>query len=110
MRLGSRALRASVAYALVASTVEGGAAHADLGSGDARHAPRTGQAPPPDRALGSLQDRIANGETAWRDSGIGGVRGLTVGPIQSSLHPGKGYGSAACAPSLEEARDFGATL
>lgn len=47
--------------------------------------------------------------TAWRDSGRGGIRGLTVGPIESSLHPAKGYGSEACARTMDEARRLGAT-
>lgn len=46
---------------------------------------------------------------AWRDSGLGGIRGLTVGPIESALHPGKGYGSEACARTMAEARKLGAT-
>jgi hypothetical protein len=37
------------------------------------------------------------------------VRGLTVGPIESSLHPDKGYGTAACARAMSDARRLGAT-
>jgi hypothetical protein len=49
------------------------------------------------------------GATGWRDSGLGGIRGLTVGPIESSLHPGRGYGSPACARTMTDARRLGAT-
>lgn len=33
---------------------------------------------------------------------------MTVGPIESALHPGKGYGSRACAETMREARRLGA--
>lgn len=39
----------------------------------------------------------------------GAVRGVTIGPIESSLHPGKGYGSEAYARTLQELRSWGAT-
>jgi hypothetical protein len=52
---------------------------------------------------------LSSGAAAWRDSGVGAVRGITVGPIESALHPGKGYGSAACARTMNEARRLGAT-
>ena len=38
-----------------------------------------------------------------------GIRGVTVGPIESALHPGKGYGSEPCARTVGEARRMGAT-
>jgi hypothetical protein len=34
---------------------------------------------------------------------------MTVGPIESSLHPGKGYGSTACARTMSELARMGAT-
>lgn len=52
---------------------------------------------------------LGPGALAWRDSGQGGIRGLTVGPIESALHPGKGYGSPACERTMAEARRLGAT-
>jgi hypothetical protein len=58
--------------------------------------------PTPHRGLGQ-------GSLAWRDSEQGGIRGLTVGPIESALHPGKGYGSEACERTMAEARRLGAT-
>lgn len=36
------------------------------------------------------------------------VRGVTVGPIESRLHPGKGYGSEPYARTLQEVRHWGA--
>ena len=36
-------------------------------------------------------------------------RGITIGPIESALHPGKGYGSEAYRGTLHEARRLGAT-
>jgi hypothetical protein len=47
--------------------------------------------------------------TGFRDARLGAIRGITVGPIESSLHPDKGYGSAACARTMSEARRMGAT-
>jgi hypothetical protein len=48
------------------------------------------------------------GATAWQGTGMGAIRGLTVGPIESSLHRGRGYGSAACERTMKEARRLGA--
>lgn len=42
------------------------------------------------------------GVTAWRDDGLSAVRGATVGPIESSQHPDRGYGTAASAACLDE--------
>jgi hypothetical protein len=39
----------------------------------------------------------------------GFVRGVTVGPIESALHPDKGYGSAAYERTLRETRLWGTT-
>lgn len=38
---------------------------------------------------------VGYGVTAWRDGGYGAVRGATLGPIESSQHPGVGYGTPA---------------
>lgn len=53
--------------------------------------------------------RLGPGPTAWRDAGLGAVRGVTIGPIESALHPGKGYGTESCARSVGEARRLGAS-
>jgi hypothetical protein len=37
------------------------------------------------------------------------ARGVTIGPIESALHPGRGYGSDAYRTTLDEARRLGAT-
>ena len=48
-------------------------------------------------------------EDAWARHAAGGVRGLTVGPIESLRHPGRGYGSEAYGRTLDEAVQMGAT-
>ncbi|MEZ4309940.1 MAG: hypothetical protein R3F14_18025 [Polyangiaceae bacterium] len=52
---------------------------------------------------------LGDGEDAWSERAAGGVRGLTVGPIESLRHPGKGYGSEAYGRALDEAVQMGAT-
>ena len=47
--------------------------------------------------------------TGWYDGGLSPIRGLTIGPIESALHPGVGYGTAACGRAMDLARDLGAT-
>src|SRR4051812_29405942 len=37
------------------------------------------------------------------------IRGVTIGPIESALHPGRGYGSPAYERCLDEAVRLGAT-
>src|SRR5215213_1317118 len=37
------------------------------------------------------------------------IRGVTIGPIESALHPGRGYGSPAFERGLDEAVRLGAT-
>jgi len=49
------------------------------------------------------------GRLAFRDGGFGTIRGITIGPIESALHPDKGYGSAAYERTLDEVRRLGAT-
>jgi hypothetical protein len=49
------------------------------------------------------------GADAWKRAEIGGVRGLTIGPIENAYHAGVGYGSPAYDRSLVEARAMGAT-
>jgi hypothetical protein len=60
-------------------------------------------------ARGSGSDlRVGPGAGAWADAGRGAIRGITIGPIESALHPGKGYGSEAYRRTLEETRQLGA--
>ena len=49
------------------------------------------------------------GAEAWTASGRGGIRGITVGPIESLRHAGVGYGSAAYQRTIDEAARIGAT-
>lgn len=49
------------------------------------------------------------GADAWARAELGGVRGITVGPIENAYHPGVGYGSPAYGRALGEARAMGAT-
>lgn len=35
------------------------------------------------------------------------IRGVTVGPIENQLHPGRGYGSPACARTMQDVRSLG---
>jgi hypothetical protein len=51
----------------------------------------------------------APGAGAWTSAGIGGIRGVTIGPIENGYHPGVGYGSPAYGRALDEARRAGAT-
>jgi hypothetical protein len=46
---------------------------------------------------------------AWQRLGLGAIRGATLGPIESSLHPGVGYGTAASAAALDELVALGCT-
>ncbi|MGH7284764.1 MAG: glycoside hydrolase family 113 [Polyangiaceae bacterium] len=46
--------------------------------------------------------------TGWRDAGMRGARGITVGPIENGYHPGVGYGSPAYDRTLVEAKAMGA--
>ncbi len=40
---------------------------------------------------------------------LGPIRGVTVGPIENGMHPGRGYGSPACARAMADLRAMGAT-
>lgn len=45
---------------------------------------------------------------AWAFAGAGGIRGITLGPIESVRHPNKGYGSEASGRAMDEAVRLGA--
>lgn len=49
------------------------------------------------------------GADAWKRSEVGGVRGITIGPIENGYHPGVGYGSPAYDRALAEVQAMGAT-
>jgi hypothetical protein len=57
------------------------------------------------RAFGAA---AASDELAWQAAEIGAIRGITIGPIESALHPDKGYGSPAFERTLGEAVKLGA--
>ena len=61
-------------------------------------------APPPLPAPGSLR-----GADAWAERSLGGIRGVTIGPIESLRHAGRGYGTEASARAMDEAVRMGAT-
>jgi hypothetical protein len=46
---------------------------------------------------------------AWQTAGMGGIRGFTVGPIESAYHPNVGYGSSVYGRALAEVRAMGGT-
>ena len=52
---------------------------------------------------------LHRGAEAWAEQRLGGVRGLTLGPIESLRHAGKGYGTDASARAMDEAKAMGAT-
>lgn len=51
--------------------------------------------------------RLSPSALAWKDSGLEPIRGMTIGPIESELQPGRGYGSEPFAESLGEVQRFG---
>jgi hypothetical protein len=50
---------------------------------------------------------LGPGANGWVDRELGAIRGITIGPIESSLHPDKGYGSAPFQRSLGEVERLG---
>jgi len=60
-------------------------------------------------ALAAQLALASPGADAWRSAELGGVRGITVGPIENGYHPGLGYGSSAYDRTLAESRAMGAT-
>lgn len=55
----------------------------------------------------SAQRPIPPGRLGFHDAGIGGIRGVTVGPIESSQWPGRGYGTPYSAAVLDELARLG---
>lgn len=49
------------------------------------------------------------GRDAWRTTGLGAIRGMTIGPIESSQQPGRGYGTEYSAATLDELARMGTT-
>ncbi|AKT43060.1 uncharacterized protein CMC5_072870 [Chondromyces crocatus] len=53
--------------------------------------------------------RLLPGAEAWADARLGGIRGITLGPIESLRHAGRGYGTEASARALDETTALGAS-
>ncbi|MFO0762026.1 MAG: hypothetical protein U0359_36640 [Byssovorax sp.] len=63
----------------------------------------------PARAEAAPLPPLRPGAEAWAESGLGGIRGLTIGPIENARHADKGYGTAASARAMDESARMGAT-
>lgn len=59
-------------------------------------------------AAGAAELRVGPGSGAWAEAARGAIRGITIGPIESALHPGKGYGGEAYGRTLGEVSALGA--
>jgi hypothetical protein len=64
--------------------------------------------PSPARSWPGSSETMPRAES-WRESGRGAIRGLTIGPIENSRHPDRGYGTWASARAMDEARVWGAS-
>ena len=53
--------------------------------------------------------RLPPGPLGFQEAGLGGIRGVTVGPIESSQWPGRGYGTPYSAALLDELARLGST-
>jgi hypothetical protein len=60
-------------------------------------------------ALAARLALASPGPDAWSVAELGGVRGITIGPIENGYHPGVGYGSPAFDRTLREVRALGGT-
>lgn len=63
----------------------------------------SGVAPAPATAF----RRLPRGSRVWHEMGLPAFRGVTVGPIESSQQPGKGYGTPYSAALLDELAAMG---
>ena len=57
----------------------------------------------------SLRPGASGGAEAWADHRLGGIRGITIGPIESLRHQGRGYGTAASGRAMDEIVAMGGT-
>jgi hypothetical protein len=60
-------------------------------------------------ASAAAQRALPEGMDGWHEAGGGGIRGITVGPIESSQWPGRGYGTEYSAELLDELARLGTT-
>ncbi len=109
--LRKAAVAALSAFVLSLSCARSQAHDVDTAAGTSTELP-SGEALPPE-PLPALDPEPATGASAraeaWAESGRGGIRGITVGPIESLRHPGVGYGSPAYVRTVDEAARMGAT-
>jgi hypothetical protein len=61
------------------------------------------------RAAAAHSAQLSPGSSAWSDGARGAIRGVTVGPIESALHPQRGYGSEPFERTLLEAKRLGSS-
>jgi len=54
-------------------------------------------------------DSLTGGSVGWQVAGLGAVRGITVGPIESAQLPARGYGTDTSSVLLDELARLGAT-
>ena len=52
------------------------------------------QAPPFGATPSARVSSLPRGPLGWQEAGHGAIRGVTIGPIESSQQPGRGYGIA----------------
>src|SRR5688500_10578336 len=60
-------------------------------------------------APAAAQRRLPEGMNGWHEAERGGIRGITVVPIESSQWPGPGYGTEYSAALLDELARLGTT-
>lgn len=58
---------------------------------------------------GVAQRRLPRGVLGWGEAGMPAIRGVTIGPIESSQQPGRGYGTAESDALLDELARLGVT-
>jgi hypothetical protein len=64
-------------------------------------------APNAPRSAAPRSTLLPPGSAAWSEGVRGAIRGITVGPIESALHPKRGYGSEPFERTLLEAKRLG---
>jgi hypothetical protein len=57
--------------------------------------------------LAAAQDSLPDGAHGWAESGMPAMRGVTVGPIESSQQLGRGYGTSYSAELLDVLQELG---
>ena len=55
------------------------------------------------------QHVLPRGRAGWQEGGLGAIRGVTIGPIESSQQPGRGYGTPYTEALLDELVRMGVT-